>query len=174
MAKVVEMAYLPFLFLFGSILIFIYAAFMDFSTLKISNATVLAATASYVPFAVTGFLTGPVLSAKVDPISALAAAVTLFSIGFVLWMLKMLGAGDVKLMFPVGLFTGWEYLLHFALGLIFFAVIAWLVMKLSLPAGLGNTMVGMRLDEIRRSGKVPYGVVMVTALLAILYVKYFT
>jgi len=167
------MAYLPFLLLFGSIFIFSYAAFKDFFTWKISNATVLAATVSYIPFAVTGLLAGPVLSAKVDPISALAAAVTLFTIGFVLWMLKMLGAGDAKLMFPVGLFAGWDYLLPFALGLMFFAVIALLVMKLPLPAGLGGTMVGMRLDEIRLSGKVPYGVVMVAALLATLYVKYF-
>jgi prepilin peptidase CpaA len=63
-------------------------------------------------------------------------------------------------------------MLPFVLGLMFFAVIALLAMKLPLPAGLGNTMVGMRLDEIRRSGKVPYGVVMVAALLATLYVKY--
>ena len=167
------MAYLPFFLLFGSIFIFSYAAFKDFLTWKISNATVLAATASYIPFAVTGLLAGPVLSAKVDPISALAAAVTLFTIGFVLWMWKMLCAGYAKLMFPVGLFTGWEYLLPFALGLILFAVIALIIMKFPLPGGLGNTMVGMRLDEIRRSGKVPYGVVLVTALLVTLYVKYF-
>ena len=133
----------------------------------------MAATASYIPFAVTGLFAGPALAVKVDPISALGAAVVLFTIGFVLWMLKMLGAGDVKLMLPVGLFTGWEYLLPFSLGLILFAVIAIFIMKLPLPAGLGNTIVGMRLDEIRRSGKVPYGVVMVTALLGTLYIKYF-
>lgn len=167
------MAYVHFLFALGTVFIFIYAAIKDFLTWKISNATVLAVTATYIPFAATGLLAGPALAAKVDPVSALAAAVMLFTIGFVLWMLKMLGAGDVKLMFPVGLFTGWDYLLPFALGLIFFAVIALLVMKLPLPAGLGNTIVGMRLDEIRRSGKVPYGVVLITALLATLYVKYF-
>ncbi len=168
------MTYVPFLFLLGSVFIFMYAAFKDFLTWKISNGTVLAATAAYIPFAATtGLLAGPALAAKVDPISALAAAGTLFTIGFVLWMMKMLGAGDVKLMFPVGLFIGWEYLLPFALGLLFFALIALLAMKLSLPAGLGNTMVGMRVDEIRRSGKVPYGFVMVAALLVTLYVKYF-
>jgi len=166
------MAYVPFLFLFGSIFIFIYAALKDFLTWKISNVTVLAATTSYIPFAVTGLLAGPALSAKVDPVNALAAAVMLFAIGFVLWTIRMLGAGDAKLMFPVGLFAGWDYMLPFVLGLMFFAVIALLAMKLPLPAGLGNMAVGMRLDEIRRSGKVPYGVVMVAALLATLYVKY--
>ena len=166
------MTYVFLLFLLCSISIFIYAAIKDFLSWKISNSTVLAATAAYIPVAVAGLLAGPALAVKVDPISALGAAAILFTIGFVLWMGKMLGAGDVKLMFPVGLFTGLEYLLPFALGLIFVAVIALLAMKLPLPARLGHTMVGMRLDEIRRSGKVPYGVVMVAALFLALYVKF--
>ena len=166
------MTYATYLLLLCSCFVFIYAAFQDFLTWKIRNTTVLAAIAAYVPFAMTGFFAGPELAAKVDPIGALAAAIMLFTIGFVLWMLKMLGAGDAKLMFPVGLFTGWGYLLPFALGLIFFAILGLLVIKLPLPAALGNTMVGMRLNEIRRSGKVPYGVIMVTALLVTLCAKY--
>ena len=167
------MSYATFFFLSIAIAIFIYAAFRDFLVWKISNATVLAATAAYIPVATTGLFAGPVLAAKVDPTSAVTAALMLFTIGFVLWLMKLLGAGDAKLMFPVGLFIGWDYLLPYALGLIVSAVIALFIMNVSLPAAFANSMVGMRIDEIRRSGKMPYGVVMVTALLATLSAKYF-
>jgi prepilin peptidase CpaA len=103
---------------------------------------------------------------------SLAAAGLLLATGFVLWKLRLFGAGDAKLMFPVGLFLGWPHLLPYAIWLAIFALIALLALKLPLPAGASMTMAGMRIDEIRQSGKVPYAVIMVAALIATIMPEY--
>lgn len=152
--------------------VFLYAAWTDFMTWKIPNRTVLILLALYVPFAFLGLQAGAPLDGLISLPGALAAAGLLFALGFALWMFKLFGAGDAKLMAPVGLFVGWDFLLPYAIGLIVFAVVMLLAMKAPLPYGLGGTVPGMRLNAIRATGKVPYGVVMVAALLAVLWMKY--
>lgn len=151
---------------------FVYAGWRDYMTWKIGNRTVLILTGLYIPFAATGVLLGGDFAGKTSVLPALGAGALLLAIGFGLWQFRLFGAGDAKLMFPAGLFAGWDYLMIYALWLGVFAVVAFLALKLPLPAALGQTIPGMRLDEIRRTGKVPYGVVMAAAMLATLYMKY--
>lgn len=153
-------------------LCFLYAAFTDFRAWKIHNQTVLVLV---LLFAIYAACRPHVASSWLPPVdlpSAVGAGVLLFATGFLLWQFKLLGAGDAKLMLPVGLFMGWQNLLTYALFLIGFAFLIMLLLRVPLPYGLSRTWPGMRLNEIRRTGKVPYGVVMVAAFFAILYVNY--
>ena len=156
--------FLTVLGLLAAAAVFAFAAWTDFTSWKIPNTLVFGAIASYLPYAFLSQLAGWVPAG--DPLSDLAAAALLFAIGFAFWAAKLFGAGDAKLMFPVGLFVGWPSLLPYALNLVLFAVLAWLLLKWPLPLGLRLTPWGMRISEIRATGKVPYGVVMVAALFA--------
>jgi prepilin peptidase CpaA len=158
--------------LFISVVAFIYAAWVDFMTWKISNRTVLVLVACYVAFAALVMATDQTERFGVNVMLSLAAASLLMVIGFVLWKLRLLGAGDAKLMFAIGLFLGWAALLPFAIWLAILAVVALLALKMPLPAGLGRTLPGMRLNEIRRTGKVPYAVILVGAMFATLWGRY--
>ncbi|WP_306260796.1 prepilin peptidase [Pararhizobium sp. IMCC21322] len=151
---------------------FLYAAFTDFRSWKIHNQTVLTLILLFALYAACRPYVFDSRFPPVDLLSALGAGALLFATGFLLWQFKLLGAGDAKLMFPIGLFLGWNSLLTYAFFLIGFAVIAMLLLRIPLPYGLSRTWPGMRLDEIRRTGKVPYGVVMVAAFFAILFVNY--
>jgi prepilin peptidase CpaA len=155
-----------------SAILFTYAAFVDFMTWKIPNRVVLALCGAFVVYAAAAFALGVAPALGLDMVVAVGGGLLLFAIGFALWMLKLFGAGDAKLMAPIGLFLGWYSLMPFAIWLAVFAAVALLALKLPLPAGLGSTMPGMRLDEIRRTGKVPYAVILVAALFATLGPKY--
>lgn len=143
-------------------------AWTDFLTWKISNRSVLFLTACFIVYAALGLALGEAARFRIDLASSLAAGFLLLVTGFLFWKLRLFGAGDAKLMFPIGLFVGWERLLPFAFGLAIFAVLALLALKLPLPLGLGMTRFGLRFDEIRQTGKVPYAVIIVASLLAIL------
>ncbi|MCT7374646.1 A24 family peptidase [Chelativorans salis] len=157
----------------------IYAAYEDFTRWKIPNAVVLALVAAYAALALVRWMTpqeGDVL-AELDGMRPslygdLAAGLLLFLIGFALWMIGMMGAGDAKLLFPVGLFVGWTLLLPFAVLLTVFGVLAYLLLKLPIPLRLQFVPGVLRLDEIRKTGKVPYGVVIVGAALVVMYGTY--
>lgn len=142
--------------------LFIACAVTDFRTWKIPNTLVLAASAAYVPYGFLSQMAG--WKPAADPLTDLGAAALLFVIGFAFWAVKLFGAGDAKLFFPVGLFTGWANLLPYALNLVLLAVVAFLLLKWPLPLQVRMTAFGTRLEEIRKTGKVPYGVVMVGAL----------
>jgi len=153
-------------------LCFLYAAFTDFRSWKIHNQTVLAL---ILLFAIYAACEPHIAINWFPPVhlpTALGAGGLLFVTGFLLWQFKLLGAGDAKLMFPIGLFLGWSNLMTYALFLIGFALLTMLLLRMPLPYGLSKTWPGMRLNEIRTTGKVPYGVVMVAAFFAILYVNY--
>ena len=89
----------------------------------------------------------------------------LFVLGVVFWLFRMFGAGDAKLFFPIGLFIGWIGLLPFAVLLVASGSLAAIVLKMPLPLPLQFSFFFMRLDEIRQTQKIPYGVVMVIATL---------
>ena len=161
--------FLPTLSLVLALCLFVYAAWTDFKRWKIENGTVLALIAVFPFYAFAALRVGDTWPLSMNVPWALAAGVVLFGSGFLLWQFRMLGAGDAKLMFPIGLFLGWQGIPPFALGLILFAIVALLFLKVPLPYGLGNTLAGGRLNEIRESGKVPYGVIMVAALLFAFY-----
>ena len=155
--------------LLAAVAVFLIAAYTDFTTWKIPNRLIFMAVGCYVPYALFSQMAG--VQNAVEPLGGLAAAALLFVVGFVFWALKLFGAGDAKLFFPVGLFLGWPLLLPYALGLIIFAILFWLALKWPLPPTMRLTAAGVRIDEIRSSGKVPYGVVMVAALIACLIME---
>lgn len=167
-----SMLFITLIVMFSSAGLAIYIAWRDFMTWKIENTSVLHMSAAFAVFALCAILAGPPASTIVQLPGAIFAALLLLLIGFALWALKLFGAGDAKLMAPVGLFVGWQHLTLYALCLIGFAVVAFALLKMPLPYNLGATVPGARLNEIRRTGKVPYGVVMVAALLVTGWVKY--
>jgi prepilin peptidase CpaA len=157
------------------------AAWQDFTSWKIRNWTVLALLGVYICLALWRWLApaenlaGGVLYAlgPSTPIYGdVAAGLLLFTIGVVLWALRMLGAGDAKLFFPIGLFVGLNYLFPFAVALALGAIVGAVALKFPVPLHYQVWPAGARIEEIRQSGKVPYGVVMAGAALIAMYLRY--
>lgn len=134
-----------------AVILLLYVAWVDFWTLKVRNASVLALLAVYLVFSVTeGFV-----SLAPD----LFAAVLLFLLGLIFWLIGKMGAGDAKLFFPLGLFVGHAGLVPFAVGLI--AGTFLLLLALRAPSDAAQGAAARRLVELRRTGRVPYAVPMV-------------
>lgn len=152
------------------VVLFGRAAWTDFQRWKIENKNVMWLIGLYVPYAGISLLGTP-LGQIVDLPFDLLSALLLFFVGFVFWQLKLFGAGDAKLMFPVGLYVGWNMLLAYSINLALFAVIFSLILRWPLPMVVSNTRIGIRIDEIRSSKKIPYGVVLVAALYLTLAMK---
>ncbi|WJI42662.1 pilus assembly protein CpaA [Mesorhizobium sp. C120A] len=157
----------------------VIAAWQDFLAWKIRNWTVLALVADYALLALIRWAnpSGVGILAGVDGDSPLqgdlAAGLLLLTIGFVLWALRMLGAGDAKLFFPIGLFVGLHYLFSFAVGLAAGGVVVSLALQFPVPLQFQAWRALSRIEEIRKSRKVPYGVIMATAALVAMYLRYF-
>lgn len=81
-----------------------------------------------------------------------AAGSLLFVLGGTFWALGLVGAGDAKLLFPVGLFLGWGNLMEFAIVLLVLSVVAYILVKLPVARR------SCKMEEIRRKGTFPYGV----------------
>lgn len=99
----------------------------------------------------------------------LGGAVLLFGIGFAFWVLGLMGAGDAKLFFPVGIIVGWNGLFAFALALLPASLLT-LGAILLLPKVLSRprNFVG-RLKEIHEGKGVPYAVpIFLSAAVALL------
>jgi prepilin peptidase CpaA len=151
--------------------LFLLAAWQDFRSWKIRNWTVLALIAVYlvlalIRWAVSGSLDSGTL------LGELAAGLLLFALGFTLWLFGLFGAGDAKLFLPVGLFVGFAYLTPFAIALMVSAVVVFLALKYPIPPVYLAWPGIARIDEIRRTGKVPYGVVITVAALVAIYLRY--
>ncbi|TPM03768.1 pilus assembly protein CpaA [Mesorhizobium sp. B2-3-11] len=155
------------------------AAWQDFQAWKIRNWTVLALVADYALLALIRWANpaGAGILAGIDSASPLqgdlAAALLLLTIGFVLWALRMLGAGDAKLFFPIGLFVGLNHLFSFAVGLAAGGVVVSLALQFPVPLQYQAWPALSRIEEIRKSRKVPYGVIMAAAALIAMYLRYF-
>jgi prepilin peptidase CpaA len=151
------------------------AAVTDFRSWKIPNRIILSLVALYIARTLGVAALDADFRANLfgfENVSGdLAAAFLLFVMGVVLWMFKLFGAGDAKLFFPIGLFIGWIGLMPFSLFLLFFGVVAMIVLKAPLPVPLQMTYFFTRLDEIRATRKVPYGVVMAAAALVTMYLR---
>lgn len=97
----------------------------------------------------------------------LLAGAILFAMGFVMWLLRGLGAGDAKLMFPLGLNLGQVALVPFALLLLLVSVLLYAVILaadlLKAQRGLAGWLAGLR-----RGGRVPYGLVLTLASVPVL------
>jgi prepilin peptidase CpaA len=105
----------------------------------------------------------------VDWPMALAAAGTVFAVGYVIFAMKWMGGGDIKLMTACGLWVGFSGLLDFLfltalLGGVF-ALLLLIIRKLLPFAGLAAA----KLPRILRPGEpVPYGVAIALAMVWLL------
>ncbi|OAP34639.1 prepilin peptidase [Sinorhizobium americanum] len=168
----------------ATVLLLLYAAWSDFRFWKIPNGVVLALIAVYALGAALkllmaeqaggalGELMADDLGAALFSASGIAgdvgAGMLLFILGFGLWSFRLFGAGDAKLFLPIGFFIGWHGMLPFAIFLLIGGIAALLILKLPMPLQLAHFSVVMRLEEIRTTRKIPYGVIMVAAALAVM------
>ncbi|MEY9324331.1 prepilin peptidase [Sinorhizobium fredii] len=159
----------------ATVLLLLYAAWSDFRLWKIPNAIVLALIAVYALHAALQLLTAEDVGAALFSSSGIAgdvgAGLLLFTLGFGLWSFKLFGAGDAKLFLPIGLFIGWHGMLPFAVFLLIGGMAALLILKLPMPLQLAHFSVVMRLEEIRTTRKIPYGVIMVAAALPVIALR---
>ncbi|WP_431322970.1 A24 family peptidase [Rhizobium sp. YTU87027] len=157
-----------------SILLFLYAAWTDFRTWKIPNTLVLALVTLYALRAVAVMLgsddVGAALFASTGIGGDVGAGLLMFMLGVVLWAFRLFGAGDAKLFLPIGLFVGWHGMLPFSFLLLVLGIVTLLILRLPVPLPVAHLAFFMRIEEIRASRKVPYGVVMVFAALITLAV----
>ncbi|MGR4842498.1 prepilin peptidase [Rhizobium sp. LARHSG275] len=152
-----------------SVLLFLYAAWTDFRTWKIPNTIVLALVTLYALRAVGVMLgsedVGAALFASSGIGGDVAAGLLMFMLGVALWAFRLFGAGDAKLFLPIGLFVGWHGMLPFSFFLLVLGIVTLLALRLPVPLPVAHLAFFMRIEEIRASRKIPYGVVMVFAAL---------
>jgi prepilin peptidase CpaA len=140
-------------------------AWRDFLTYRISNRNVLILTAMV---AVLVFLRG-VQGEIAYLVPDLFAGGLLFVLGFVMWILGAMGAGDVKLYFPLGVLVGWSLLPIYVVFLLIASIVMLVAIWLGRRFPRENGGLRARLTEIARARKVPYGVPMVAgAILTLL------
>ncbi|MDU8928281.1 prepilin peptidase [Alisedimentitalea sp. MJ-SS2] len=121
----------------------------DAKHFKIRNKDVLVLLALYLP--AQGLLFFPALT------SDLFAGVLLFALGFTMWLLRSLGAGDAKLMFPLGLHIGYAELATFAAILFVFSVFLYAAIRLAAFSNLQSGL-GGKLAQLKHEGRVPYAI----------------
>lgn len=145
-----------------NIILLIWIAAHDGRHFRIRNASVLMCLGLYgVVQVATGFP---------DPVGDLIAGGLLFVVGFVIWLLRGLGAGDVKLMLPLGLHLGYFGLAPFAVFLTAVSLLMFLAIQ-GFSRLVPNSRVGGWFLDMRQKGRVPYGIVLVLASLPVLVVK---
>lgn len=131
----------------------------DFLTLRIPNRDVLVLLALAV--------TASALRADPGLWPDLAVGLLLFALGFVLWLVRAMGAGDAKLYLPLGILVGWQAVAVYALALI----PATLLLIVFVRAGrrwLAEGTIRARLEVFARTRAYPYAVPMVLAALVAL------
>ncbi|ANL36468.1 prepilin peptidase [Rhizobium phaseoli] len=152
-----------------SVLLFLYAAWTDFRTWKIPNTIVLALVTLYALRAMVVIFSSEDVGAALFASSGIGgdvgAGLLMFMLGVVLWAFRLFGAGDAKLFLPIGLFIGWHGMLPFSFLLLVLGIVTLLVLRLPVPLRVAHLAFFMRIDEIRASRKIPYGVLMVFAAL---------
>jgi len=152
-----------------SVLLLLYAAWTDFRTWKIPTTLVLALVTLYALRAVAVMLgsgdAGAALFSSTGIGGDAGAGLLMFVLGVVLWAFRLFGAGDAKLFLPIGLFIGWHGMLPFSFFLLVLGVATLLMLRLPVPLPFAHLAFFMRIEEIRASRKVPYGVLMVFAAL---------
>lgn len=152
-----------------SVLLFLYAAWTDFRTWKIPNTLVLALVTLYALRAMAVMLASEDVGAALFASSGiggdLGAGLLMFMLGVALWAFRLFGAGDAKLFLPIGLFIGWHGMMPFAVLLLVLGIVTLLVLRLPAPLRVAHLAFFMRIEEIRASRKIPYGVIMVFAAL---------
>ena len=133
----------------------VYVAITDYSSLRISNRSVMIGLILYPIWVVVG--------GAADPVTDLIAAALLFGLGFAFWMFRLLGAGDAKFMLVCGALAGLSHLAHFAIALVVVSIAMFIVIKLAARPMFQSLIVMSRLGTIVDTQKAPYGVALSTA-----------
>ncbi len=137
-------------------------AWYDFNNLTIRNKSVLLLLGLYLIWAaLTGFQTLA---------SDLGVGILLFLLGLVMWLMRLMGAGDVKLYFGLGLFMGIKTVGLFALLLLAATILLLFAMIIAARAGAEKGISG-RLREIRETRKAPYAVPMCMAAIPCILIR---
>jgi len=105
----------------------------------------------------------------VDWLMALAAMGVVFILGYIVFALRLMGGGDIKLITVCALWVGWQvlpefiFLMAMAGGLL--AIVLWLLRKL-----LARWKLGRPLPRVLKMGEpVPYGIAIAAAMLILNY-----
>lgn len=132
-------------------------AWRDFLTFRIKNRDVLI---------LSGLVAGLLLLRGIEAslpalLPDLLAGILLFSLGFLMWLIGAMGAGDVKLYLPLGVLIGWALLPVYVVFLLVASVLMLVAVWLGrlFPSDRGRFRA--RLTEISRTKAVPYAVPMV-------------
>ncbi|RWI92699.1 prepilin peptidase [Mesorhizobium sp.] len=153
-----------------AILLLARIAWADFSTQKISNRDVLLLLClGLATLHFHSLQTGSWLDMGISAIGGLILFVALFPF----WLLRKVGAGDVKLMSVVPFLIGGSDLVVFSLLLLVFAIATAMVVKnpFLLPAGMFRHYV----QHLDRKGVVPFGVpISAAAICAIALQMYYS
>ena len=142
-------------------------AWRDFKTQKITNKDVLILGLLGLAGLVQGAVdTNSWWNLKVGAI----ASVVMFLALLPLWLLRKMGAGDVKFLAVSPLVTGGDYLLAFALLLLVFSVLTAFLVKnpFLLPAPAFRQF----LEHWERKGVVPFGVPISASLIGVLLLAF--
>lgn len=140
----------------------VYAALTDIADLKIANWIPVALIALFALYAVGGY-TG--LGLKPVPLHwHLGIALMVLAVGFCVFALKVMGAGDIKLMTAVALWAGPSKIVPFifytslvgaALGVV---ILAGSIHLKRVGSGAPSNMISRLLPSWVRRGVIPYGV----------------
>lgn len=132
-------------------------AWRDFLTFRIKNRDVLILSGLVAVLLLLRGIEGPVSVVLPD----LAAGALLFALGFLMWLIGAMGAGDVKLYLPLGVLIGWAllpiYVVFLLVASVLMLVAVWLGRRF--PSDRGRFRA--RLTDIARTKAVPYAVPMV-------------
>lgn len=150
--------------LLASIGLLIYLAYLDFWYLKLPNRIIAALTLCAVLYVW--------LSPDRLWQTALLAALLLFAMGTVFWLLRLMGAGDAKLMLPLGILIDLSGFIAFAIGLLGFTLMLYVTIKLASKDPNSQHVVIRRLSEINNQGKVPFGLPLIGATLLVLILQH--
>lgn len=130
----------------------LHVAWQDFLTFRIRNRDVLIFSGMVlVVLALRGFD---------GALPDLLAGVMLFVLGFVMWLMGAMGAGDVKLYLPLGVLVGWTMLPIYVVFLLLGSVLLLLAIMMARRFPSERGRLRARLTQIARAKGVPYAVPM--------------
>ena len=131
-------------------------AWRDFLTFRIQNRDVMILTGLVAIAVALRVLDSSLQTVLPD----LLAGLLLFALGFVMWLVGAMGAGDVKLYFPLGVLMGWALLPVYVIFLLFASLLTlfgiWIGRRF--PSDRGRLR--KRLTQIASTKGVPYAVPM--------------
>lgn len=140
-------------------------AWRDFLTFRICNRDVLIFSGMVAVLIVLRGLEGNASVVLPD----LLAGVMLFGLGFLMWLCRVMGAGDVKLYLPLGVLVGWMLLPVYVVFLLFASVMMLLAIWIGRRFPSDRNRFRSRLTEIAATKGVPYAVPMaIGAILTLL------